>query len=237
MAYDSARGRVVLFGGRLADSTSATDTWEWDGAVWSQRATSGPPARVHHSGGFDAARGRFVVHGGQTREGVVLTDTWEWDGASWAERATTVPADRALPSRGTVFSSPRGTLLMAIGDLAAGQSDLWEWNGTVWTAVDGGTVAAESPMTMAETGTAGEALALDEAPHASSSVHTWRWSGTAWAQAAAAGPPARFVSALAYDAARGRVVLFGGSGPENPSIGRYLDDTWLWNGAAWQEAP
>src|SRR6266705_3485334 len=57
MAYDTARGRVVLFGGY--DGTSNLgDTWEWDGTTWTQRASSGPP------GGemvYDAARGRVVL--------------------------------------------------------------------------------------------------------------------------------------------------------------------------------
>ena len=34
MAYDAARGRVVLFGGADVDGTPLGDTWTWDGTTW-----------------------------------------------------------------------------------------------------------------------------------------------------------------------------------------------------------
>jgi hypothetical protein len=38
MAYDLARQRVILFGGRdERDGTELADLWEWDGTTWSQR--------------------------------------------------------------------------------------------------------------------------------------------------------------------------------------------------------
>ena len=33
MAYDAARGKVVLFGG-YDGQTNLADTWEWDGQAW-----------------------------------------------------------------------------------------------------------------------------------------------------------------------------------------------------------
>ena len=44
MAYDSVRGKTVLFGGAIG-SGYAGDTWEWDGATWTQVAAGGPAAR------------------------------------------------------------------------------------------------------------------------------------------------------------------------------------------------
>src|SRR2546426_2437304 len=43
------------------------------------------------------------------------------------------------------------------------------------------------------------------------------------------GPDARFGAAMAYDAALGVSILFGGRGVQ----GEYLDDTWSWNGETW----
>jgi hypothetical protein len=129
-----------------------------------------------------------------------------------------------------VFSTTRGTLLMTIGDLTAGSSELWEWNGTAWAAVASGQLDADSPLPLAETGTPGEILALEETPTAATAAHTWRWSGAGWTRVATTGPPPRFVSALAFDAARGEVVLFGGA---VPAATGYLGDTWTWSGGAW----
>ena len=51
MAYDLRRGRVVMFGG-----TSATDTWEWDGADWTSII---PGWSLAVAVGFSAAVGVF----------------------------------------------------------------------------------------------------------------------------------------------------------------------------------
>src|SRR5690606_11603877 len=62
MAYDSARGKVVLFGG--ADSHLRGDTWEWDGVSWRRVATTGPSARDGHAMAYDATRKKVVLFGG-----------------------------------------------------------------------------------------------------------------------------------------------------------------------------
>lgn len=59
---------------------------------------------------------------------------------------------------------------------------------------------------------------------------TWSFDGTSWTQLLpVASPPARKDAALAHDAARGRFVLFGGSGSA-----AYLGDTWELDGSSWQ---
>jgi hypothetical protein len=52
---------------------------------------------------------------------------------------------------------------------------------------------------------------------------TWTWDGTTWTQQhPAASPSARNASSMAYDAATGNVVLFGGY------RNGYVSDTWTW---------
>src|SRR5262245_52136863 len=64
MAYDSARGVTVLFGGALGFSPPYGDTWEWDGNTWIQRATQGPSPRWYAAMAYDSARGVTVLFGG-----------------------------------------------------------------------------------------------------------------------------------------------------------------------------
>ena len=46
MAYDSAHGQVVLFGGQDANLNALNDTWVWDGTNWTQKFPQTiPPAR------------------------------------------------------------------------------------------------------------------------------------------------------------------------------------------------
>jgi hypothetical protein len=60
---------------------------------------------------------------------------------------------------------------------------------------------------------------------------TWEWDGTAWTQKATTGPAPRDHVSMAYDAARQRIVLFGGhTGGPTP-----LTDTWEWDGLNWQQ--
>lgn len=60
---------------------------------------------------------------------------------------------------------------------------------------------------------------------------TWEWSGTQWsAETPATSPPGRVSPAMAYDAATGDVVLFGGD--DHATL---LADTWLYNGTTWTE--
>jgi hypothetical protein len=79
MVYDSARKRVVLFGG--ADETkSFGDTWEWDGAKWTQVATTGPAPRDTFGMAYDKLRAKVVLFAGEEPPGVLQQDTWEWTG-------------------------------------------------------------------------------------------------------------------------------------------------------------
>src|ERR1700719_986653 len=55
--------------------------------------------------------------------------------------------------------------------------------------------------------------------------------GLSWTrQAPASSPPARSGASMAYDAATGTVVLFGGGGANSS-----LSDTWTWDGATWTQ--
>jgi hypothetical protein len=75
-----------------------------------------------------------------------------------------------------------------------------------------GVLAVAPPAALADS-----AVALDAAP-----------------QASVAHPPPLIGASMAYDAATGTVVLFGGQ-----AYGRgYLGDTWTWNGSTWaKQAP
>lgn len=60
---------------------------------------------------------------------------------------------------------------------------------------------------------------------------TWVWDGEAWTQAEDVGPHMRSGHALADDAARAQIVLFGGRFDQIE-----FGDTWLWDGEAWTQA-
>jgi hypothetical protein len=134
MAYDTARGRTVLFGGFGLSSAPLADTWEWDGVTWVQLfpATS-PPARMGHAMAERSRTGRVVLYAGNT-DGFgrsPLSDTWEWDGANWTQLTPPVaPGFRSYHTM--VFDAARGRDVVFGGQISVGSggptllADTWE---------------------------------------------------------------------------------------------------------------
>ena len=169
LAYDAARGRVVLFGGTDGPSFLA-DTWEWDGTNWRQRTPlTTPPARAGHALAYDAQRQRVVMFGGSTTGNSFLADTWEWDGNDW-QLLSPAQRPRARSGHAMVYDRARGRVLMFGG------------SPTVYLPY------RPTPL-------------LGDA---------WEWDGSSWQELAGlSGPGGRFAPGLAYDARRGRAVLYG----------------------------
>lgn len=162
MAYDSARGVTVMYGGGLVDPTAGYlgmgELWEWDGSRWKQRTTynwtnawhqdaqgywrpnygATPAARMQHAMAYDSRRGRTVMFGGRgaVASGVpgdfAFNDTWEWDGTSWIFRATNGPSARF--DHHMAYDSVRGVTVL-YGGFPANPLEVWEWNGSNWNSV------------------------------------------------------------------------------------------------------
>ncbi len=150
MAYDSARQRVLMFGGFQPQTSSGcgiapakyyNDLWAWNGATWTELATVGakPAARMGMGMAYDSIRDRVVLFGGQGL-GVPFTDTWEFDGNNWIQmNPIHVPsvnpspalAFDALRNRVTLFGSAKGA--------SGGLLRTWTWDGTDWTNISSGT--------------------------------------------------------------------------------------------------
>ena len=89
MAFDAARGRMMLFGGGDINGPIA-QTLQWEGTRWLQLSpASSPSAREGHDMAYDAARQRIVLFGGG--RSIRSDETWEWDGTNWTKAA---PASR-----------------------------------------------------------------------------------------------------------------------------------------------
>ena len=140
MAYDSARQRTVLFGGR-AGAGPLGDTWEWDGGEWTQVQDVGPSARRGQAMAFRRARRReWSCSAGPEKRNRPGMDTWAWDGASWSQVADTGPIERV--AAGMVFAASI-VLFGGINSIDPMLSpadrviygDSWRWDGSAWTKV------------------------------------------------------------------------------------------------------
>ncbi len=128
MAYDSARGEVVLFGGFGA--VRYADTWVFTGADWEQRAPAASPSgRNGHQMAYDAAREVVVLHGGFPGW---TNDTWEWNGVTWTQNPIPGPPGRQY--FGMTYDSGRSVTVLCSGQMASfiRADDTWEYDGSGW---------------------------------------------------------------------------------------------------------
>lgn len=97
MAFDTARDRVVIFGGRDSDTHVFGDTWVYDLHDWTELFPSTAPAARQIPGmAYDPLRDRVVMFGGNkpASDGVnfdALYDMWEFDGTNWRQVMTEGP--------------------------------------------------------------------------------------------------------------------------------------------------
>jgi hypothetical protein len=233
VAYETGRQRVLLFGGSTG-GTAVRDTWEWDGESWSQLADTGPAARSGHALAYDTTRSRAVLFGGASADGEPAGDTWEWDGTDWVELQDVGPSARR--GHAMAFDEARGRVVLFGGagnDGGRGRGDTWEWDGTTWTQVADFGPDPCVDLAMAFTGSritlyggVGSLSPSDPQPVFGLS---WEWNGKQWTVRQDIGPGPRVGHAMAFDAPRRRVVLFGGLPipPGQPeAAGRLLGDTW-----------
>lgn len=236
--------------------------YAYNGGVNTSVTTSCPSPRYWESMAFDSHDGYLVLYGGY--DGAYLGDTWAFAGGSWTqlEQADTgntcwvdppadtltgpCPAAREGPALS--YDPEHGSLVLFSGyDGTTYFNDTWVFAGGVWTEL-----APPGPVPY---GRYNAALAYDTAdgylllfggygcPNAACSPSyalndTWEYRGGAWHELSPPGPSPslRYSVALAFDAADGYLLLFGGRGCQNPptcsSFGD-LGETWTYGQGAW----
>jgi hypothetical protein len=232
LAFDEARAKLVLFGGRRVGPNRTSqyflDTWEWDGRAWSLRDSAGPGPRIHGAIAYDPARRRVVISGGGGEQ-AGRPDTWEWDGVRWREIPVVLPEQNLanalvrwtndlLLLTAAVDPAPECVGLRRARLYSLGSNDALTDLGT-----PGPCFSPQAPVAP----TADGLLLFAGWDGPSTPAATWLWSGRAWRKADSA-PTKRRGTAVAYDAARRRIVMFGGDGEAG-----LLGDIWEWDGAKW----
>ena len=181
------------------------------------------------------------------------SDTWTFDGTSFKQvsgsgaSGPTPGGDLAwFPGQGVLADLIQGPQVAMGVDCTSGEPCLptpprvemvSEWNGKTWTAE---TVAtgdlppgfAAAPVADLSTG---DVVAVDQ------NGDTWLTADPAPATSWTKASPVHRISprdgaAMAFDAATGQVVLFGGQGSSSMSGSGTLDaDTWTWDGRDWTQ--
>ena len=202
--------------------------WERDaqaqcGVGWALAAGNGPGS---YEICYDEARGKTVLFGGTT--------TYEWDGVSWTTAATVGPPDRGA---GAMVYDPIGQRCLLFGGYSSQgpRKDLWSWNGSSWTQLASAPAEASGRGDFAMAfdrgrnklvvhgGWPGSGALLTDTLEWDGATNTWqRWPSGAIGN--------RYAHRMAYDEARGEIILHGGYYFTNKN------DTWRWNGSTWSLA-
>ena len=226
---DSLRGRIVVFGG--ADPTSHNDVWAFplsDTSGWNTLSPTGTPPspRQGHSAVYDPVRDRIVVFGGFDAGSGYRGDVWtlslsgtpEWSGMS---ASGAHPSPRGFHA--AVYDPVRGRLLVFGGQdaISGSLNDVWELSlsgNPAWRTI----TPAGSPPSARYGHTAIYDPIRDRVvvfggydAKTGSRNDTWELSlsGTpAWKALDPSGhhPAGRHGHTAIYDAAKDRMVVFGG---------------------------
>ncbi len=233
IAYDSNRGRTVLFGGISSAGDFLGDTWEWDGSYWTQMQEIGPAPRTAAAMAFDSAQQVSVLFGGAAGA-IIFGDTWQWDGANWTQVSESGPSGRY--DHAVAFDSSSNQLVLFGGQAdQAGQTlfgDTWEFDGQNWTQQQDAGPSPRFGAAMAYDG-AGRVILFGGFDNNALFGDSWAWSGGEWVQIAEFGPSARLWAAMAGEGS-GNIALYGGlsSSDENQPP---LADTWEFDGTLWTQ--
>jgi hypothetical protein len=243
MAYDSARQRMVMFGG-FSLKSPLNGTWEYEGSTWVRRTVvTSPPVRGFHAMAYDAARRVVVMYGGRTSitaTGVTLADTWEYDGKNWRQRQ---PKTSPPPLMGHAMVYDRARRMVVLFGGANSppttvSSSTWEYDGTNWRQRHMATAPARAHHGMVYD-TARGVIVMTGGVNLSgqrSTLDPWELDGSrvGWVQRRMAGPgPFPSWCRMVYDEARQRTVWCGAR-----YVGRgsttHVAESWEWDGRAWR---
>ncbi|MFN7971366.1 MAG: hypothetical protein U0166_03310 [Acidobacteriota bacterium] len=236
MAFDVARGRLVVFGGL----TTENDTWEFDGTSWTPGAAPPPALEGRYFGAmaYDPARAVIVLFGGVSTETFgVLDDVWEYDGSAWVQKPSVPPTLGPRSRHGMAADTTRGVIVMFGGfDGTANRNDTWEYDGIGWSpgpAAPAALTPRRPYMAMSFDPSRGRTVLFGGLAAAGPTNDTWEYDGAAWSPGpvAPAGLTPRYGAALAFDATRGVLVLTGGT--DGTATNR---ETWEL-GATWARGP
>lgn len=223
--YDSARQRVLCYGGLSNAQGSTAALWEWDGASWTQRTPAGAPGAIADMGAaYDEARARLVIFGGVLSS---TSNTFEWNGATGTWQTLTpsaVPSERWGACM--AFDRGRGRAVLHGGvDTGGPVGDVWEWDGARWTSQPSplgprfnAAMTYDSVRGRLQLfgGTSGTTFgAINE---------LWERSDAGWTDRTptSGGPPADSAP-FAYDPGRQRSVALANG------------QTWEWDGGSWAQ--
>jgi hypothetical protein len=254
MVFDSARNRVLLFGGWLFSGNFASDLWAYDGNDWTPVATQNTPSPRGNFGlAYNATDDKLILYGGYQSCGAsvcYLRDTWEFNGTDWSQVTTSnAPSSKhvseiiydAQKNRTVLFGGLRYENWGGGCDTQIYFDDTWEFDGTDWIEIN----TKSSPTARMYPGVTYDPERNVTLMFGGKNIDlgcplndTWVYDGT-WQEIQLNNPPPPMVDrVLTYDTNRKRAIMVG-MGQYEP--GSHCCDpdfiegttTWEFDGTEW----
>lgn len=236
LAYDETTRQLVLVSSPSEGSQppSFFGTSMWTGSGWSDTkpaqnlpaSTSGSFASVDGLV-FQPSTGELIalLNVSDIKSSTTTTQSWSWDGTTWKQlHPATDPPASAAPlaydaTTGLVIREGLGSLQPSAPNFPANppRAGTWAWDGSNWSELH---PVHHPPAPL------GASLAYDQGGHdlvmyggstgangnvCGTSTDRWVWDGQDWARAdPPTGITGRSEAAMAFDAASGQLLLFGG---------------------------
>jgi len=201
-----------------------------------------PPASLLNGFAYDAAHGQAVLFGGQGGPNPPDSNqTWIWSGSNWIQQnpSSSPPARQLIASPAMVYDSGHQQVVLFGGYSSASSTllnDTWTWDGSTWMnktpQAPNSSPPARQAYAMAYDAVRQQVVLYGGVGNGAGNSDTWLWDGSTWTQAFPAHDPSQgldlYSHTMAFDQARGQVVLFGGV-----RAGNSVNGTWVWDGTDW----
>jgi hypothetical protein len=223
LVQETARGRILLFGGRDGGTTAQNETWAWDGVDWTRILTANSPsARAWHQMAYDSRRGVTVVYGGFAS---LDNATWEFDGTDWSPRTTATRPPR-VGDGVMVYDESRGVCVLFGGfdNSTAVYAGTWEYDGRDWRSVATANVPPNRIRHQMSYDPALRQVVMHGGFGGGALSDVWTYDGSDWTQQFPGGPAPTvpLEGAMTYDYVSSAHLNFGGRGPTGSSGDTHL---------------
>src|SRR2546425_473890 len=250
ISFDPADGYLLLFGGQ-SPTAILGDTWKFSSGSWTSISTSTDPGRrVLGSMSYDATIGDdyLVLFGGANVTSITSSqgysdlrrDTWKFSAGSWTN-ITTATGPVSQFGSPIVFDAGQGAgyvLFFSTDGLS------WKFSAGVWTSIITPSPSLRASPSMVYDAADGYVILFGGTSQSYPNPtfiffhDTWKFQAGVWTNiTVSGGPTPRAAVSMAYDAADGYVVLFGGFAPISTSgAGQafgLLHDTWKFSAGSW----
>lgn len=249
-AYDSDREVTISFGGVKGNLSAPpnNDTNLWDGISWDDVSPPlKPSARSKHCMAFDSQHKKTIMWGRDTANEDGARDAWEFDGSKWSgpyavsgTRPSAFWGCRAIwdPDRG---APPSGRVTVFFGrDVSNIYETAFDYDCATHTFEPreiSGSPGARYAFGLAHDQVRnkivifGGADSMNQVLNDTQEASAGGTGPTTFSRVTptTTSPAARMDHAMVYDAARNRVVMYGG---RRGAV--YYDETWEWDGTDWE---